>query len=49
LTHLEHNNISFLFLDLVGSRMMGFLQPNPSMMSNRREQTQTNVQVILHV
>ena len=30
--------------DLVGSRMMGFLQPNQSMMSNRREQTQTNVQ-----
>lgn len=30
--------------DLVGSRMMGFLQPNPSMMSNRREQTQTNSQ-----
>ncbi|CAG2239136.1 CNOT4 [Mytilus edulis] len=25
--------------ELVGSRMMGFLQQNPSMMSNRREQT----------
>ena len=32
-----------LFSELVGSRMMGFLQQNPSMMSNRREQT--NLQV----
>ncbi|XP_052066668.1 CCR4-NOT transcription complex subunit 4-like isoform X1 [Mytilus californianus] len=30
---------AFLQNELVGSRMMGFLQQNPSMMSNRREQT----------